>query len=81
VVERIHHVINSNSDITSLTGLLFSAMNAFDIFDTRLEADLLDTIYETINKLDGRVKKLFLYCLKMFTETNFENRLENTGRA
>jgi hypothetical protein len=54
-------------------------MNAFDIFDTRLEADLLNTIYETINELDGQVKKLFLYRMKMSTENNFENRLENIG--
>jgi hypothetical protein len=79
VVERIHHIIISNNGITGITGLLYRAMNAFDIFDKRLEADLLDTIYETINELDGQVKKLFLYRMKMFTENNFENRLENTG--
>ena len=79
VVERIHHIINSNTKITDVTDLLYRAMNAFDIFDTRLEADLLDTIYETINELDGQVKKLFLYRMKMFTENNFENRLENIG--
>ena len=79
VVERIHHIINSNSEITGITGLLYRAMNAFDIFDTRLEPDLLHTIYETINELDGQVKRLFLYRMKMFTENNFENRLEGIG--
>lgn len=79
VVERIHHVINSDNGITGIAGLLYRAMNAFDFFDNRLEADLLDTIYETVENLDGHSKKLFLYRMKMFTENNFENRLENTS--
>jgi hypothetical protein len=79
VVEHIHNVINSDNGIKGITDLLYRAMNAFDIFDTRLEADLLDTIYETIENLDEHPKKLFLYRMKMFAETNFENRLENVG--
>jgi hypothetical protein len=79
VVERIHDIINSNNEITGISDLLYRAINAFHIFDKTLEADLLDTINETINELDKNVKKLFLYRMKMFTETNFENRLENIG--
>src|SRR5919198_6701197 len=79
VVERIHHVINSNNEITGITDLLYRAMNAFDIFDKRLESDLLDTIYKTIEDLDEQVKKLFLYRMKIFAENSFERRLENLG--
>jgi hypothetical protein len=79
VVERIHHIINSNSNIKDITDLLYRAINAFDIFNTRLEPDLLDAIRKTINELDGQVKKLLLYRMKMFTENNFEIRLENIG--
>jgi 5-methylcytosine-specific restriction endonuclease McrA len=77
VVERVHHIINSNNGITGITDLLYRAMNAFDIFDKRLDSDLLDVIYETIGDLDDHSKKLFLYRMKMFAENNFENRLEN----
>lgn len=76
VVERVHHIINSNNGITGITDLLYRAMNAFDIFDKRLDSDLLDVIYETIGDLDDHSKKLFLYRMKMFAENNFENRLE-----
>jgi hypothetical protein len=79
VVERIHYIINSNNEITGITDLLYRAMNAFDIFDKRLESDLLDTIYKTIEDLDEQVKKLFLYRMKIFAENSFERRLENLG--
>ena len=59
VVERVHHIINSNNGITGVTDLLYRAMNAFDIFDKRLDSDLLDVIYETIGNLDDHSKSCF----------------------
>ncbi|MBV9177521.1 MAG: hypothetical protein JO297_10830, partial [Nitrososphaeraceae archaeon] len=79
VVERIHYIIDSNEGIADITDLLYRALNAFDLFDKRLDIDLVETFRETIENLDENVKELFLYRMKMFTEGNFEYKLEYLG--
>ena len=51
LVERIHYIINSDSNIVNMIDLLQRALySAF--FDKQSETDLLDALYETVEELD-----------------------------
>jgi hypothetical protein len=79
LVERMHYIINSESNIINATDLLQRAVySAF--FYKQSEAEFMGVLYETLEGLDRGVKRLILYRLKMFAENKFENQLEYLTR-
>jgi hypothetical protein len=79
LVERIHYITNSNSNIINATDLLQRAVyHAF--FDKHPDTRFLEALYETLDGLDHEIKKLILYRLKIFAENRFENMQEEISR-
>jgi hypothetical protein len=70
LIERIHYIIdNTDYDIIKMVDLLERVVY-FAFFDNQL----LDVLYETVEKLDQKVQKLILYRLKISAEKRYENK-------
>ena len=79
LVNRAHYIINSNKNIMNMINLLQRAVYS-PFFDKQSETEFLDAFYETVQALDGGVKKLIVYRIKMLAENRFENKQEDLTR-